>query len=212
MESQVNGNIDGTHMEESRSTQVHVANPKTIRSSDFILRLLAIGTTLAAAIVIGLAKETEVVPVSIFPGIPPVSVLVPAKMRYTSALVYFVVANAIACGYALLSLFVTIGQHGGPKGVGLGITILDVIMVALLFSGLGAAATIGVLGLEGNSQMRWNKVCNTFEKFCRSLAVSQILSMIGSLVFLLLVVLSIMHLHRRSRYTNVIFFLAKQFH
>ncbi|RWR94107.1 CASP-like protein 1E2 [Cinnamomum micranthum f. kanehirae] len=199
MESQVKSNIDGTQMEESRSNQVHVANPKNIRSSDFLLRLLVIGTTLAAAIVMGLAKETEVVPVSIFPGIPPVSVKVHAKMRYSSALVYFVVANAIACGYALLSLFATIGQLGGPKGVGLGITILDVIMVALLFSGEGAAATIGVLGHEGNWHLRWNKVCNRFEKFCRSLAVSLILSMMGSLVFLLLVVLSIMHLHRRSR-------------
>lgn len=87
MESQFKSNIDGTQVEESRTNRVHVANPKHIRSSDFLLRLLTIATTLAAALVMGLAKETKIVPVSIFPNTPPIAVVTSAKMSYSSALV-----------------------------------------------------------------------------------------------------------------------------
>lgn len=108
------------------------------------------------------------------------------------------VANGIACACSVVSLLATMGMHV-QRGVALGITALDVIMVGLLFSGNGAAATIGVLGHEGNSHVRWNKVCNRFEKFCHRIAIALTMSMIGSLVLVLLVVLSIIHLYRRSR-------------
>lgn len=111
---------------------------------------------------------------------------------------YFVVANAIASGYAVLSLLVTIGARTGPKGLALGITILDVIIVALLFSGNGAAMTMGLLGYKGNSHVGWNEVCNTFEKFCHNVMVAILVSMIGSVLFVLLVARSIFNLHRRS--------------
>lgn len=111
---------------------------------------------------------------------------------------YFVVANAIASGYAVLSLLVTIGARTGPKGLALGITILDVIMVALLFSGNGAAMTMGLLGYKGNSHVQWKEVCSTFEKFCHNVMVSILVSMIGSVLFVLLAARSIFNLHRRS--------------
>jgi len=79
------------------------------------------------------------------------------------------------------------------------ITILDALMVALLFSGNGAATAIGVLGYQGNSHVRWKKVCNVFDKYCHQVAASIILSQLGSLAFLLLVVLlPILRSHRRS--------------
>ncbi|XP_058077062.1 CASP-like protein 1E2 [Magnolia sinica] len=193
MDSQYKTNNDGG---ESRSIDVKVANPKSIRSSDFLLRFLAIATTLTAAIVMGVANETKTVPITLLPGADPIFIAVPAKMRYSSAFIYFVVVNAIASAYALFSLLATMA---GGKGLALFIIALDLMMVALLSSGNGAAAAIGVLGYNGNKHVRWNKVCNVFDKFCRHVAGSLVVSLIGALAFLLLVLCSILNLHRRSR-------------
>ncbi|RWR94690.1 CASP-like protein 1E2 [Cinnamomum micranthum f. kanehirae] len=183
---------------EYKNNHVKVANPKPFRFSNFLLRILAMATTFVAAIVMGLAKETETVPFVLIPGTDPLFVPVSAKMRYSSSFVFFVVANAIACAYSAFSLLVTIGGSKGSRALALGITILDVIMVALLFSGNGAATTVGLLGYKGNSHVGWNKVCNTFEKFCRNVMASLIVSQIGSISFVLLVAISIFDLHRRS--------------
>lgn len=79
------------------------------------------------------------------------------------------------------------------------ITILDTFMVALLFSGNGAAAATGLLGYNGNSHVRWNKVCDVFDKFCHQVAASILLSLLGSIAFLLLIViLPILRFHRRT--------------
>lgn len=192
-------NVERGQAMEMESSTVKVANPKTIRSSDFLLRLLALATTLVAAVVMGLAKETKVFQVPLIPGVSVINMTVPAKMRYSSALVYFVVANAISCAYSAFSLVASMGVGSRGKGLALMITIVDVIIVGLLFSANGAAATIGVLGYKGNSHVNWNKVCDVYGKFCRSVAASIVVSLIGSIIFVLLVVLSLLHLHRRSR-------------
>ncbi|KAH9329349.1 hypothetical protein KI387_001457, partial [Taxus chinensis] len=62
------------------------------------LRLVAIAATLAAAIVIGTNKQT----LHVF-GAP-----LKAKYNYSPAFLFFMVANAIAGGYALLSLPITL--------------------------------------------------------------------------------------------------------
>lgn len=113
---------------------------------------------------------------------------------------YFLVANAIACTYGAISMLLTLLNRGKSKVFwGTLITIFDALMVALLFSGNGAATAIGVLGYQGNSHVRWKKVCNVFDKYCHQVAASIILSQLGSLVFLLLVVLlPILRSRRRS--------------
>ncbi|KAG1365186.1 putative CASP-like protein 1E1 [Cocos nucifera] len=71
-------------------------------------------------------------------------------------------------------------------------------MVALLFSGIGAALTFGLLGKYGNSHVQWQKVCNVFGKFCLDVSVSSNVSLLGSLAYVLLVQLAIVSLHKRS--------------
>lgn len=111
---------------------------------------------------------------------------------------YFLVTNAIACTYAVLSLLLALVNRGKSKGLWTLIAVLDAFMVALLFSGNGAAAAVGVLGYKGNSHVNWNKVCNVFGKFCDQMAASIGVSLIGSLAFLLLVVIPVVRLHRRT--------------
>lgn len=113
---------------------------------------------------------------------------------------YFMVANVIACTYGLISMLLTLLNRGKNKVLfGTLLTVFDALMVALLFSGIGAAATVGLIGYKGNSHVRWDKVCNVFNKFCHTMVISVILSFLGSLSFLLLVVLlPVFRLHRRT--------------
>lgn len=111
---------------------------------------------------------------------------------------YFVVSNCIACAYAAVSLvysFVTRGYENNPSRSLLLITF-DLIMVGLLSSADGAAAAIGVIGRAGNSHMHWIKVCGFFEGYCHHFTASLVISIAGSVMFLCLVVLSILNLHK----------------
>ncbi|KAL4386744.1 hypothetical protein GQ457_09G023140 [Hibiscus cannabinus] len=67
----------------------------------------------------------------------------------------------------------------------------------MLFSANGAALAIGLMGYKGNSHVRWNKVCNVFDKFCDQVAVSIVLSLLGSLAFTALIVLTVLTFHKR---------------
>lgn len=104
------------------------------------------------------------------------------------------VANGIACGYATSSLLITLAMGHKSKYLVTLVSMLDILMVALLFSSNGAALGVGVIAKLGNSHVRWNKVCNVFDKFCDQLAASCLISLLGSITFLLLVML---RLHSR---------------
>ncbi|CAN0855912.1 CASP-like protein 1E1 [Linum grandiflorum] len=169
---------------------------KGCKTGEVVLRIGALLLTLAAAIVMGVDKQTKTVPLQLLPTLPPVNVPVTAKWHYLSAFVFFVVANAIACSYALLSIVIALA---GKRGMASAVTMMmDLLMVALLFAGNGAATAVGLLGRNGNSHVRWNKVCNVFDKFCHQVAASIGLSLIGSLLFVLIVLLAVVRLHRKS--------------
>ncbi|KAG4948675.1 hypothetical protein JHK82_041855 [Glycine max] len=160
-----------------------------VGTCDLVLRILAFLLTLVAAVVIGTDKQTAIVPIKLVDSMPTLYVPVAAKWHYLSAFVYYVGANAIACAYAILSLLLTLANRRKGKGtMETLITVLDTVMVALLFSGNGAAMAVGLLGLQGNSHVHWNKVCNEFGKFCDQVAASLFISLLGSIAFLLLLI------------------------
>ncbi|KAL2341163.1 hypothetical protein Fmac_009103 [Flemingia macrophylla] len=159
-----------------------------VGTCDLVMRLLAFVMTLVAAVVIVADKQTAIVSIKLVDSEPPLDVPVTAKWHYLSALVYFVGANATACAYATVSLVLTLANRRKGKGMETLISVFDALMVALLFSGNGAAIAIGLLGLQGNSHLHWNKVCNVFGKFCHQTTVSLFTSLLGSTAFLLLLV------------------------
>ncbi|KAM7495912.1 hypothetical protein LguiA_020326 [Lonicera macranthoides] len=182
----------GNSMEEMSSSEKKVI----IRSCDLVLRILGLGLTLVAAVVAGVDKETQTISVTLVDTLPPLRIPLTAKWNDLSSSVYFVVANAIACAYSVASLVLFMLKGGGKKALGL--LISDLIMVALLFSANGAMAAIGLIGLNGNSHVQWHKVCNVFETYCHRAAASFAMSMLGSFIFLWLVVLATLDLHKRS--------------
>lgn len=123
----------------------------------------------------------------------PISVHVPYLTTLFLFDRYSVASNAIASSYAALSLVLA---TSGKKGVMSAVIILDLLMVAMLFSSNGAALAIGLMGYQGNSHVMWAKVCTVFGRFCNQAAVSIALSLLGSILFLLLVA---MRLHKISK-------------
>ncbi|KAF6176639.1 hypothetical protein GIB67_034501 [Kingdonia uniflora] len=190
-------NIDGTEATKS-SDGVKVANRRTIRSSDFLLRFLAFAATLVAAILIGVSKQTKTMPIVVVANLPPIDVEVVAKWQYQSSFKYIMASNIIACVYAAVSLVLSVTNRAGTRSLVLTLIILDLLMASLLFSSNGAAGAVGLLGYQGNSHVRWNKVCNTFGFFCRHMAASVAVSTIGAFNYLLLIVLAVFSLHKGS--------------
>ncbi|KAJ0798772.1 putative casparian strip membrane protein [Helianthus annuus] len=77
------------------------------------------------------------------------------------------------------------------------VTILDLMVVALLFSAIGASCAVGLIGYRGNSHVRWEKVCNVFDKFCHQVMAAMALSFVACLAYLLLVVLAIFNVYKK---------------
>ncbi|XP_042474810.1 CASP-like protein 1E1 [Macadamia integrifolia] len=159
------------------------------------LRMLALVTTLIAFILTSVSNETQLILVTVQPNLPPFDVPATAKWQYISAFIYLLIANVVACAYAVSSLVLTM-----LKLAGMDVTILalDLVVAVLLFSGNGAAAAIGVVGYKGNGHLRWEKVCNVFMKFCRFNTASIAVSIIGALIFLMLAVFRALLLHKRT--------------
>ncbi|KAK3189800.1 hypothetical protein Dsin_029361 [Dipteronia sinensis] len=180
--------------------KILVQTQRKVSTLDIVLRVLALILTLAAAIVLGMDKQTKIVPIKLIVTLPPVNVPVSARWHYLSAFTYHVVTNAIACAYAAISLLLVLANKGGKcrGGLVMVIIVLDLTMVALLSSGIGAAGSVGIIGYQGNSHVQWKKVCGVFGKFCDLVAVSLLLSLLGSLAFFLLVAFGALRLKKLS--------------
>ena len=80
--------IDGMEGGERKGEELQVAKPAPAAAHcAFLVRVLALILTLAAAIVVGTDKQTKVVPLKLVDTLPPVDVPVAAKWRYLSAVV-----------------------------------------------------------------------------------------------------------------------------
>ncbi|KAL8162798.1 hypothetical protein V2J09_014287 [Rumex salicifolius] len=159
------------------------------RGLEAVMRAAAAVLSVAAAIVMGVDRQTKMVAL---PGLP-ISFLVTAKTSYQSAFVYFIVANSIASFIAALTLVLTLAR---PRCNTILKAAGDVTTAALLFSANGAAGAVGVLGYKGNSHVMWNKVCDNFGGFCHGVLASLLISLLASIVFLLLVFLALRSLRK----------------
>uniref|UniRef100_A0A1J3DEZ1 CASP-like protein n=1 Tax=Noccaea caerulescens TaxID=107243 RepID=A0A1J3DEZ1_NOCCA len=189
MEHERKNNLNGMEMEKGKKES------GSKKGVELTMRVLALVLTMVAATVLGVAKQTKIVPVKLIPTLPPLNVSTTAKSTDLSAFVFNISANAIACGYTAISIVILMISKGRrSKGLLMTLLLGDLIMVALLFSGTGAAGAIGLMGLQGNKHVMWKKVCNVFGKFCHQAAASVAVTFLASIVFMLLVVLDAMKL------------------
>ncbi|OWM71280.1 CASP-like protein 1 isoform X1 [Punica granatum] len=162
---------------------------------DGILRLLVFAAALAAVVVIATSDQTEAVPV---PGQG--SQRVEAKFTQSPALIYFVVAWSVTGLHFLITGFesiLSLFRPVLPKICRLFLLIVDVVLLGIVASATGTAGAVGYIGLKGNSHVRWNKICGVYDTFCDHLAASLALSLFGSVILVILIILSVLSLYKK---------------
>ncbi|KFK30020.1 hypothetical protein AALP_AA7G207300 [Arabis alpina] len=115
---------------------------------------------------------------------------------------YFVVALSVACFYSILSTFATLSAIKKPSSSAillLNLAIMDVLMVGIVASATGAGGGVAYLGLKGNKDVRWRKICDIYDKFCRHTGGAIAVSLAASVILVLLSIISIFSLYKRIR-------------
>ncbi|KAI3887794.1 hypothetical protein MKX03_018641 [Papaver bracteatum] len=137
-----------------------------------LLRFLAFGSTLCAAIVMATSHEKATV----------LNISFEAKYSNTPSFKFFFIGNAIGCIYSLLVLFIPSGGHS----LGRVILALDMIVTVLLTSCVSAALAIAYVGKKGNSHAGWLPICGQVTEFCDHVTGALIAGFIGVIIYLLL--------------------------
>ncbi|XP_051152695.1 CASP-like protein 1E1 [Andrographis paniculata] len=169
-----------------------------ITACDFVFRVLAVLLCVAAAVVIGVDRETTEVDIAVVPGFPGFSFPFSAKWHYLSALFYFLVANALASGYAIISAIVVLINRGRNKGVVAAVVVFDVAVVAILFSSLGATVAVGLIAYQGVERLGWEEVCTVYNRFCHQGGAAVGLSSAACVAFVIVALVGVFTLQRTA--------------
>ncbi|KAK1429212.1 hypothetical protein QVD17_11417 [Tagetes erecta] len=157
---------------------------------DFILRICAIGATLAAATAMGTTSQQ----------LPFFTQFFQFKANYDDlpAFTFFVIANAMAGAYLVLSLPFSIVCIVRPHIIGarLMLLVFDTIAVPLVTAAASAAASIVYLAHNGNSNANWVAICRQFDDFCQRVTGAVVASYIAALIFVVMVIVSAVALRR----------------
>ncbi|KAI3979091.1 hypothetical protein MKX01_016266 [Papaver californicum] len=153
-----------------------------------ILRGLLFALTLTSVILMITSKQTEYV----------ISILTqtrgfrPAKWNYSPAFICFVAALWMVCGYSVASMLNTLvcRKRCATNTFLIQTVLADVLVFGILASATGTAGGVAYVGLKGNSHIGWFKICNIYDKFCRHIAASLVLSLVALVVLLILITLS----------------------
>ncbi|KAK7328518.1 hypothetical protein VNO77_22627 [Canavalia gladiata] len=179
------------------------AVPETKPKKDWVLlslRVAAFLATASATLVMALNKQTKSFVVATV-GSTPITATISAKFNQTPAFVFFVIANGNASLHNLVMIAMDIlGPQYDYKGLRLAlIAILDMMTMALASAGDGAATFMSLLGKNGNSHARWDKICDKFETYCNQGGAALILSFIGFILLLVITLMSIIKLLKPNR-------------
>ncbi|XP_010557426.1 PREDICTED: casparian strip membrane protein 3 [Tarenaya hassleriana] len=157
---------------------------------DFVLRLIAAITAMAAAAKMATTDET----------LPFFTQFLQFQADYTDLPTFslFVIANAIVGGYLTLSLPFSIVCIIRPLAVPprLFLIICDTAMVAVTTGVAAASAAIVYLAHNGSPSANWLPVCQQFGDFCQGTSGAVVASFIAAALLMLLVVLSAFALRR----------------
>ncbi|VVB12290.1 unnamed protein product [Arabis nemorensis] len=159
------------------------------------LRIFAFMATLAAAIVMGLNKETKTLVVATI-GTTPIKATLTAKFQHTPAFVFFVIANVMVSFHNLLMIVLQIFK---PKLEIkcfnlISVAILDMLNASLVSAAANAAAFMAELGKNGNKHAKWNKICDRFAIYCDHGGGALIAAFAGVILMLLISAVSISRL------------------
>ncbi|KAK7261197.1 hypothetical protein RIF29_27502 [Crotalaria pallida] len=164
---------------------------KGVAIIDFILRLGAIGATLGAAALMG--NNEQVLP--FFTQF----LQFHAQWNDFPMFEFFVIANAAAGGYLILSLPLSIVCIVRPFAIGprLLLMIIDTVMMALVVAAASSAATVVYLAHNGSQDANWIAVCQQFTGFCQVSSEAVVISFVAAISFACLILVSSLALKRK---------------
>ncbi|KAL7088956.1 hypothetical protein ACP275_13G159800 [Erythranthe tilingii] len=145
----------------------------------FLLRLLALGATVSATVLMVTSHDSALV----------FNIKFEAKYTNSPTFKYFVLINAIASGYTLILLLLSCKTSFGHL-----ILALDLIMTLLLESSISACIAIGQVGKKGNSHAGWLPICGQVPKFCDHVTGAMIAGFAAALAYFLILVYSLHNL------------------
>ncbi|CAL5009235.1 unnamed protein product [Urochloa decumbens] len=159
---------------------------------DFVLRVAALGPTLAAAISTGTADER----LSVFTQF----LQFHARFDDFTAFTFFVVANAVAAGYLVLSLpfsGVCILRPSKATGARLFLLLCDVVVMCLLTAAGAAAAAIVYVAHWGSRRANWVPICMQFHGFCQRTSGAVVATFLAVVVLVVLIFMGAGAIRRR---------------
>ncbi|XP_074317159.1 CASP-like protein 1F2 [Silene latifolia] len=171
----------GEYEDESKQEEKHEHN--LVYLGQIGLRVTALGTSLAASCLTFTNKENALV----------YDVPMDAKYSYSSAFKFFAFATAVASGFALLSLILTLilRWKATLKGNHHFLFFLhDLVMTMLMVGGTAGATAIGYVAKYGNDHAGWVPICDSFHKFCHKATLAIILAFLAFFSFLILTLIS----------------------
>ncbi|KAL6857068.1 hypothetical protein ACP4OV_018450 [Aristida adscensionis] len=161
---------------------------------DLLLRVAAVGPTLAAAVATGTADERLSVFTEFFQF--------HARFDDFRAFTFLVAANAVAAGYLVLSLPLACAgvlRPGGAAGAGVRLLLLacDTAVMALLVAAGAAAAAVVYVAHWGSRRAGWAPICMQFHGFCQRTSGAVVATFLAVLVFLALILMAAAAIRRR---------------
>ncbi|KAL1543130.1 CASP-like protein 1 [Salvia divinorum] len=188
----------------STATEVEKAAPPPVPAAkdsyavaDVVLRFLVFASGLAAVLVMVTSKETQVV--AQIP-IPPFLVRRAAKFNHSPAFVFFVAALSVAGFYGLITTLISLfalSKPGSHTRLVSHFIIFDVLLLGITAAATGAAGAVAYIGLKGNKHVQWNKICHVYGDFCKHVGGSVAVSLFGSVMLALLILLSVRSLSKK---------------
>ncbi|KAJ0231164.1 CASP-like protein 1D1 [Hirschfeldia incana] len=164
-----------------------------------VLRLFLFAATLTSIVVMVTSKQSK----TFQAPIPGIFITRPAKFTHSPAFIYFVVALSVACFYSILSTLATVSAFKKPSSCSaillLNLAIMDAVMVGIVASATGASGGVAYIGLKGNKNVNWDKICNRYDTFCRHVGGAIAVSLVASIILLLLSIISVLSLYKRIR-------------
>ncbi|XVF62659.1 hypothetical protein PTKIN_Ptkin09bG0026100 [Pterospermum kingtungense] len=163
---------------------------------DVALRVLLFAATLTSLVVMVTSKQTKLIP------LPAPPTFREAKFNHSPALIYFVAALSVTGLYSIITALASVSvilQPAYSKSFLLFFAFMDVVFLGIVASATGAAGGVAYVGLKGNSHVGWIKICNVYDKFCRYIASSIILSLFAAILLVLLSMMSSFTLYKKIR-------------
>nr|XP_017225395.1 PREDICTED: CASP-like protein 1 [Daucus carota subsp. sativus] len=164
---------------------------------DVILRVFLFATSLTSLVALVTSKQTETIPVPF----QPYRASVAAEFTDLPAFIYSSAVLSVTCFYSIittiLSFSALVKRSTTSSKLMSCVFSVDVLLLGILASATGASGEVAYLGLKGNSNVGWHKICNVYDSYCRHIGFSVLTSIFSSMVLSFLIILYVITVSRR---------------